>query len=68
MAVFARETSRVSAARAIEWADRIHDPVLRRRTLAPILRQWASEDRKAARAWMNAHSVPKELQREFLDP
>jgi len=68
VAVFALETSRASPALAIEWADGIHDPTLRRRTIAPILRQWVSEDRKAAREWMATHSVPKRLQREFLSP
>jgi hypothetical protein len=66
VAVFARETSRESAARAIEWADDIQDPALRRRTIAPILRLWVTEDRRAAREWMNEHSMPEELQREFL--
>jgi hypothetical protein len=41
---------------------------MRRRTIAPILRQWVFEDRKAARAWMKTHSVPQQLQREFLNP
>lgn len=68
VAVFARETSRASPALAIEWADGIHDPAMRRRTIAPILRQWVFEDRKAARAWMKTHSVPQQLQREFLNP
>jgi len=68
VAVFARETARASAPRAVEWADGIHDPILRRRLLTTILRQWVAEDRKAARAWMRTHSVPVEVQREFLNP
>ena len=68
LAVFARQESRASAARAIEWADRIHDEALRRRTMTPILRQWGRRDRAAALAWMNAHSVPKDVQREILNP
>jgi hypothetical protein len=66
VAVFARQTSRVSAARAADWADRIQDAALRRRTLTPILMQWAAEDRKAARAWMKTHAVPEEVRRELL--
>jgi hypothetical protein len=68
VAIFAIETSRVSEARAIVWADRIKDPVMRRRTIAPILRQWVAADRKAARAWMQDQSLSPELQREFLKP
>jgi hypothetical protein len=68
VAVFARETSRESVAQAIEWADGIQDPALRRRTIVPILRLWVAEDRRAAREWMNENSMPKELQREFLSP
>ncbi len=68
VAVFARDLSRSSAGRAVEWAERIHDEPLRRRTLAPLLQQWGREDPAAARAWMNTHDLPKELQREFLNP
>jgi hypothetical protein len=69
VAVFARELSRTSARRAVEWTERIHDEPLRRRTLTPILRLWSREDPSAARAWMNAQEdLPKELQREFLNP
>jgi len=68
VAVFARELSRSSAWQAVEWAARIHDETLRRRTLVPILRIWSREDPSAARAWMNAQGLPKELQREFLNP
>ena len=64
--VFARNLSRSSAGRAVEWAERIHDEPLRRRTLVPILRLWSREDPPAARAWMDAQDLPKELQREFL--
>jgi len=67
LAVFARHLSRSSARRALGWADRIHDEPLRRRTITPLLRQWGREDPAAARAWMNAHDLPKELQREFLN-
>jgi hypothetical protein len=67
VAVFARETARASAPRAVEWADGIHDPTLRRRVLARILRQWVAADRKAARTWMMTHSVPVEVQRELLN-
>jgi hypothetical protein len=66
--VFARHLSRTSVQRAVGWAERIHDEPLRRRTLAPLLRQWGREDPAAARAWMNARDLPKELQREFLNP
>ncbi len=68
VAVYARHLSRTSARRAAGWAERIHDEPLRRRTLAPILRQWGREDPAAARRWMNASDLPKELQREFLNP
>jgi hypothetical protein len=68
VAVFARELSRESAAHAIKWADDIQDPVLRRRTIAPILKQWAAADRRAARAWMNEHAMSAKLQREVLGP
>jgi hypothetical protein len=67
VAVYARHLSRTSARRAVGWAERIHDEPLRRRTLAPILRQWGREDPAAARRWMNARDLPKELQREFLN-
>jgi hypothetical protein len=68
VAVFARHLSRTSARRAVEWAERIHDEPLRRRTLAPILRLWSREDPSAVRAWMNAQGLPDELQREILNP
>jgi hypothetical protein len=68
VAVFARHLARTSARRAVGWAGRIHDEPLRRRTLAPILRLWGREDPAAARAWMDARDLPKELQREFLNP
>jgi hypothetical protein len=68
VAVFARNVSRTSVRRAVEWAERIHDEPLRRRTLAPLLRQWGREDPAAARAWMNARDLPRELQREFVNP
>jgi hypothetical protein len=68
LAVFAREVGRVSTARGVDWADRLQDPAKRRRTLAPLLRKWASEDRASARAWMKTHGVPSELQREFMNP
>ena len=66
VAVFARELSRTSPPAAVEWADRIHDEPLRRRTLVPILRLWSREDPSAARAWMDAQNMPPELKREFL--
>jgi len=68
VALFALQLSRISVTRAAEWAERIHDEALRRRTLAPILRQWSREDGAAAREWMKAHDVPQELQRELLNP
>ncbi len=68
VAVFVRHLSRTSAPRAVEWAERIRDEPLRRRTLAPLLRQWGRQDPAAARAWMNARDLPKELQRELLNP
>jgi hypothetical protein len=68
VSIFAIETSRVSEARAIVWADRIKDPVMRRRTIAPILRRWVARNRMAARAWMKEQSLSAELQREFLKP
>jgi hypothetical protein len=67
VAVMAREISRTSPARAIVWADGIHDPETRRRAVVPILRLWIDEDRRAARAWMRKHSVPTEVQRELLN-
>jgi hypothetical protein len=66
--VFARHLSRTSIERAVGWVERIHDEPLRRRTLAPLLRLWGREDPAAARAWMRARDVPKELQREILNP
>ena len=66
LVVFARHLSRNSAGQAVEWAERIHDEPLRRSTLVPILRLWSREDPSAARAWMDAQDLPKELQREIL--
>jgi hypothetical protein len=66
VAVMAIAVSRSSPRKAISWADGIHDPEMRRRTLIPILRLWIADDRRAARAWMGEHSVPSEIQRELL--
>lgn len=67
VAVIARQTSRSSAAKAAAWADGIHDELLRRQALTPILRMWSRENLRAARAWMNEHDVPNNVQREIIE-
>jgi hypothetical protein len=59
--VYAQNMSHSSPELAIEWADRIHDETLRRRTLAPVLRGWSQQDPSAVRSWMDEHDVPPEV-------
>ena len=67
VAVFAREVSRSSPESAIEWAERIQDELLRRQTIAPILRIWGRQDPKAVQAWMADHDVPESVQKAIVN-
>jgi hypothetical protein len=66
VAAFARLESRTSPESAIEWANRIEDQTLRRRTIVPILRMLALENSTAALDWMIEHNYPVSVRNDIV--
>jgi hypothetical protein len=64
IAVYARQLSRGDPAAAIEWANRIQNDKLRKRSFLPILRTWYKRQPNEARAWLrkNENDLPESLQ------
>jgi hypothetical protein len=69
IAVHARQLSRSDPAAAVDWADRIQTPNLRKKSLLPILRAWNKTEPKAARDWLmeNEKDLPEELRKLILE-
>jgi hypothetical protein len=63
-----RQTIRGEPKTAIEWAQRIHDPDLRRRVLIGVGNRWWRKDPDAANAWMAESGLDEETREAMVKP
>jgi hypothetical protein len=62
-----RSIAQASPATAVEWAERVEDPVLRRRGLHIAGRNWQRKDPEATRAWLEGSDLPEEMKQSILN-
>jgi hypothetical protein len=61
-----RRRMREQPSRAVEWALRIEDEELRRKTLRPAVVAWARVDPPAVRVWMDEHEFDEAFRNRVL--
>lgn len=63
LGIYARAIARERPEEAMERAQRISDPELRKGTMVAIARVWIRNDRAAAQAWLANADVPERVRR-----
>jgi len=67
---FARQLAKDDPAEAIEWGEKIEDPVDRHRTLVRVARLWRVQDEAAAEAWLSQSALSEDSREQArqVDP
>ena len=66
--VLIRRKSGTDPGAALVWAQRIHDPILRRRVLKNTGQSWFRRDPEATKKWLSETELPEEIETEIQNP
>jgi hypothetical protein len=66
--ILIRRDSRTDPGAALVWAQRIHDPILRRKVLTDTGQSWFRTDPEAVREWLSDNELSEEIETEIQNP